>query len=98
MDILLSAAHYKNGTLVIPTMMTNQNSKSVVNVTMKVRLSDMQGQTIAAEDVTLWRAINRMPETYFRPKTQQQGKPISFKVPKSESYLIHAEVTNIDLR
>ncbi|PSV11358.1 DUF3157 family protein [Photobacterium kishitanii] len=97
-DILLSAAHYKNGTLVIPTMMTNQNSKSVVNVTMKVRLSDMQGQTIAAEDVTLWRAINRMPETYFRPKTQQQGKPISFKVPKSESYLIHAEVTNIDLR
>ncbi len=43
-------------------MMTNQNSKSVVNVTMKVRLSDMQGQTIAAEDVTLWRAINRMPK------------------------------------
>jgi outer membrane lipoprotein-sorting protein len=49
MDVLLTAAHYENGTLIIPTMMTNQSSKSVVNVTMKVRLSNSNGQTIAVD-------------------------------------------------
>lgn len=98
MDVLLTAAHYENGTLVIPTMMTNQNSRSVTDVTLKVRLSNAQGQTIATDNFTLWHAINRMPDTYFRPKTQHQGKPITFKVPKADSYFIHAEITNIDLR
>ncbi|SKA10506.1 DUF3157 family protein [Photobacterium toruni] len=98
LDILLTAAHYENGTLVIPTMMTNQNSKSVTDVTMKVHLSNAQGKTIATDDFTVWHSINRMPETYFRPKTQQKGKPITFDVPKADSYFINAEITNVDLR
>lgn len=98
MDILLTAAHYENGTLIIPTMMTNQSSKSVVNVTMKVRLSNNDGQTIATDEFTVWRSINRMPDTYFRPKTQHQGKPITFDVPKAERYFIDAEITDVDMR
>lgn len=98
MDILLTAAHYENGTLIIPTMMTNQSSKSVVNVTMKVRLSNSDGQTIATDEFTVWRSINRMPDTYFRPKTQHQGKPITFDVPKAERYFIDAEITDVDMR
>ncbi|MCD9483476.1 DUF3157 family protein [Photobacterium phosphoreum] len=97
-DVLLTAAHYENGTLIIPTMMTNQSSKSVVNVTMKVRLSNSNGQTIATDEFTVWRSINRMPDTYFRPKTQHQGKPITFDVPKAERYFIDAEITDIDMR
>ncbi|MCD9529973.1 DUF3157 family protein [Photobacterium carnosum] len=98
MNVLLTAAHYENGTLVIPTMMTNQSSKSVVNVTMKVRLSNSDGQTIATDEFTVWRSINRMPDTYFRPKTQHQGKPITFDVPKAERYFIDAEITDVDMR
>ena len=98
MDVLLTAAHYENGTLIIPTMMTNQSSKSVVNVTMKVRLSNNDGQTIATDEFTVWRSINRMPDTYFRPKTQHQGKPITFDVPKAERYFIDAEITDVDMR
>lgn len=98
MDVLLTAAHYENGTLIIPTMMTNQSSKSVVNVTMKVRLSNSDGQTIATDEFTVWRSINRMPDTYFRPKTQHQGKPITFDVPKAERYFIDAEITDVDMR
>ncbi|MCD9463774.1 hypothetical protein CJF25_12330 [Photobacterium phosphoreum] len=97
-DVLLTAAHYENGTLIIPTMMTNQSSKSVVNVTMKVRLSNSDGQTIATDEFTVWRSINRMPDTYFRPKTQHQGKPIIFDVPKAERYFIDAEITDVDMR
>ena len=97
-DVLLTAAHYENGTLIIPTMMTNQSSKSVVNVTMKVRLSNSNGQTIATDEFTVWRSINRMPDTYFRPKTQHQGKPITFDVPKAERYFIDAEITDVDMR
>ncbi|PSV96029.1 DUF3157 family protein [Photobacterium iliopiscarium] len=98
MDVLLTAAHYEDGTLIIPTMMTNQSSKSVVNVTMKVRLSNSDGQTIATDEFTVWRSINRMPDTYFRPKTQHQGKPITFDVPKAERYFIDAEITDVDMR
>ncbi|MEC6898435.1 DUF3157 family protein [Photobacterium piscicola] len=98
MDVLLTAAHYENGTLIIPTMMTNQSSKSVVNVTMKVRLSNSDGQTIATDEFTVWRSINRMPDTYFRPKTQHQGKSIIFDVPKAERYFIDAEITDVDMR
>ena len=98
MDVLLTAAHYENGTLIIPTMMTNQSSKSVVNVTMKVRLSNSDGQTIATDEFIVWRSINRMPDTYFRPKTQHQGKPITFDVPKAERYFIDAEITDVDMR
>ena len=98
MDVLLTAAHYENGTLIIPTMMTNQSSKSVVNVTMKVRLSNSDGQTIATDEFTIWRSINRMPDTYFRPKTQHQGKPIIFDVPKAVRYFIDAEITDVDMR
>ena len=97
-DVLLTAAHYENGTLIIPTMMTNQSSKSVVNVTMKVRLSNSNGQTIATDEFTVWRSINRMPDTYFRPKTQHQGKPITFDVPKATRYFIDAEITDVDMR
>ncbi|MCP4956818.1 MAG: DUF3157 family protein [Photobacterium aquimaris] len=98
LDVLLTTAQYTNGTLTIPTMLTNQNSKSVVNVTLNVRLSDSNGQTIAKDDFTIWRSINRMPDTYFRPKTQREGKAITFTVPKAEHYFIDAKITDVDMR
>ncbi len=96
-DILLQAPRYEDGELFIPTMMTNQGSKSVMSVALRVTLNDADNQKLESKDVVLWRSIKRMPDTYFRAKTQEHGKDIIFSVPKMDNYTIQAEVIDIEL-
>ncbi|KJG00942.1 DUF3157 family protein [Photobacterium angustum] len=96
-DILLQAPQYKDGQLIIPTMLTNQGSKSVMSIALRVTLNNADNQKIESQDVTLWRSIKRMPETYFRAKTQQKGKDIIFTVPKMNDYKIQTEIIDVEL-
>ncbi|MGF1874506.1 DUF3157 family protein [Photobacterium frigidiphilum] len=95
-DVLLTAAEYDDGVLVIPTMMTNQSLQSVVTVIVKVSLSDEKGNQIGSEEAKIWSSIKRLPDTYFRPKTQQKGNPITFSVPKNSVYFINAEIVEVE--
>ena len=96
-DILLQAPQYKDGQLIIPTMLTNQGSKSVMSIDLRVTLNNADNQKIESQDVTLWRSIKRMPDTYFRAKTQQKGKDIIFTVPKMNDYKIQTEIIDVEL-
>ncbi len=96
-DILLQAPQYKDGQLIIPTMLTNQGSKSVMSIALRVTLNNADNQKIESQDVTLWRSIKRMPDTYFRAKTQQKGKDIIFTVPKMNDYKIQTEIIDVEL-
>ncbi len=95
-DVLLTAAEYDDGVLVIPTMMTNQSLQSVVTVIVKVTLNDENGNQIGSEEAKIWSSIKRLPDTYFRPKTQQKGNPITFIVPKNSVYFISAEIVEVE--
>ncbi|EAS45247.1 hypothetical protein P3TCK_02701 [Photobacterium profundum 3TCK] len=95
-DVLLTAAEYDDGVLVIPTMMTNQSLQSVVTVIVKVALNDENGNQIGSEEAKIWSSIKRLPDTYFRPKTQQKGNPITFTVPEKSVYFISAEIVEVE--
>lgn len=95
-DVLLRPASYRNGELVIPTSLTNQGTESVVLVEMQVRLRDEKGQELAQLKDKIWTSVKRMPETYFRPKTQREGKELKVSVPKAESYIIEAVIIEVE--
>ncbi|PSW04330.1 DUF3157 family protein [Photobacterium lipolyticum] len=95
-DVLLQSARYENGELVIPTMLTNQGTGSVVSVVLKVKLMSENGRELASEDLPIWSSIKRVPETYFRPKTQQEGKPVKLPVPEASAYFISAEIIEVE--
>ncbi|MGF1757701.1 DUF3157 family protein [Photobacterium sagamiensis] len=95
-DVLLQSARYENGELVIPTMLTNQGTGAVVSVVLKVKLMSENGRELASEEVPIWSSIKRVPETYFRPKTQQEGKPVKLPVPEASAYFISAEIIEVE--
>ncbi|MGR5248419.1 DUF3157 family protein [Vibrio aestuarianus] len=97
-DVVLGAASYQNGELIIPTALTNQSSQSVIEVTLAVTIFNEQGQELATGKATVWQSIKRMAESYLRPQTQTQGRPIKLKVSKQDSYHIDAKVEKIETR
>ncbi len=97
-DIVIGAASYQNGKVVLPTAITNQSSLSVINVQLKIELLDSQGKKLAEQETMVWQSIKRLAETYLRPKTAAEGKVIEIKVPKAESYQLIATVSNLETR
>lgn len=97
-DIVIGAASYQNGKVVLPTAITNQSSLSVINVQLKIELLDSQGKRLAEQETTVWQSIKRLAETYLRPKTAAEGKVIEIEVPKAESYQLIATVSNLETR
>lgn len=97
-DIVIGAASYQNGKVVLPTAITNQSSLSVINVQLKIELLDSQGKKLAEQETTVWQSIKRLAETYLRPKTAAEGKVIEIEVPKAESYQLIATVSNLETR
>jgi len=95
-DVLLRPATYNNGELVIPTSLTNQSTESVVLVALKVTIYNPQGRELASQQDKVWTSVKRMAETYFRPKTQQVGKPIVIKVPEAKEYFIKTEIVDVE--
>lgn len=97
-DIVIGAASYQNGKVVLPTAITNQSSLSVINVQLKIELLDSQGKKLAEQETTVWQSIKRLAETYLRPKTAAEGKVIEIEVPKAESYQLIVTVSNLETR
>ncbi|WP_299014052.1 DUF3157 family protein [uncultured Photobacterium sp.] len=95
-DVLLRPATYRDGELMIPTSLTNQSSESVILVELQVRIHDDKGQELASQQEKIWTSVKRMPETYFRPKTQQEGKPLKISLPEADSYYIEAEIVEVE--
>lgn len=95
-DVLLRSATYRDGKLVIPTSLTNQSTESVILVELKVTIRNEQGRELASQQDKIWTSVKRIAETYFRPKTQQQGKPLEIKVPQAKGYFIEAEIVEVE--
>ncbi|MBD0788780.1 DUF3157 family protein [Vibrio sp. Y2-5] len=97
-DIVIGAASYQNGKVVLPTAITNQSSLSVINVQLKIELLDSQGKKLAEQETVVWQSIKRLAETYLRPKTAAEGRVIEIEVPKAEGYQLIATVSNLETR
>ena len=97
-DILLGAAQYQDGQLVIPTSMTNQSRLSVISIELQVEVLDMSGQKLSEQKVKIWSSIKRMADTYLRPEQIVQGKPIQIDVEQAQQYQINAKVSEIETR
>ncbi|GAB3524803.1 DUF3157 family protein [Photobacterium alginatilyticum] len=95
-DVLLRPASYRNGELVIPTSLTNQSTESVVLVEVDVTVYNPQGRELANQQSKIWTSVKRMAETYFRPKTQEEGKAIVVKVPEAKEYFIKTEIIEVE--
>ncbi|MCW8331158.1 DUF3157 family protein [Photobacterium sp. SDRW27] len=95
-DVVLHSASYSNGELVIPTSLTNQSLESVVLVSLQVTIRNEQGRELARQEDKIWTSVKRMPETYFRPNTQQRGKPVKVSLPKAKGYFIEADIIEVE--
>ena len=98
-SVLLDAAQYDDGALIIPTAITNQQaSESVIQVKVAITVEDMQGQLLAQETISVWQSIKRMAETYLRPKQAAEGRTISIAIPAARQYRISAEIVSVSSR
>ncbi len=97
-DVVLGAAKYQDGYLVLPTAITNQSSQSVIGIELNIELLDVQGKSLVKQETMVWQSIKRMAETYLRPKTSDLGKVIKIKVPKAESYQLIATISQVETR
>ncbi len=97
-DIILGAAQYLNGKVIIPTAITNQSSQSVISIGLNVQLLDENGQLLAQHNSTIWQSIKRIADTYLRAKTSAQGKAIEIEVSKADSYQLLVNVESLETR
>ncbi|PSW17180.1 DUF3157 domain-containing protein [Photobacterium sanctipauli] len=94
--LTLEPASYQNGELLIPTSLKNDSTGSIVLVELALKLHSAKGELIAREDQKVWTSIKRMPETYFRPDTEREGRTLRFKVLSAKQYYLEAEITEVD--
>ncbi|ASG02395.1 DUF3157 family protein [Vibrio anguillarum] len=97
-EVVLGAAYYQGDTLVIPTAITNQSSQSVIAVVLSITLYDEQGQPLLTQQLPIWQSIKRMADSYLRPQTQAQGKPITLQVDRQQGYQISANIERVEMR
>lgn len=97
-DILLAAASYQDGQLVIPTSLTNQSRQAVITVELEVEVLDSSGAVLSKQNTKVWSSIKRMADTYLRPEQIAAGKPIKVDVESASQYQIKAKVINIETR
>lgn len=95
-EIQLDAAKYEDGQVVIPTTISNNSRNAVVDIEIEVTLSDTNGNVLAQEQVTVFRAIKRMAETYLRPKQVITGLDIQLNAQQATQYQISAQVIEIN--
>jgi hypothetical protein len=97
-DLLLAAAEYREGTLIIPTTLTNQGRQSIISFEIQLTLTSPEGEVLFDDTVQVWKSIKRMADTYLRPKTSELGKEIRLKVPQHSSYRLKASVSEVVTR
>ena len=99
MSVLLGAALYQDGQLVIPTSITNQQiSQSVILINLELVIADANGQVLTTETLPVWQSIKRMADTYLRPRQSADGRLIKLKVPQAEQYQISAKIVEVTTR
>lgn len=97
-DILLQSASYQSGTLTIPTSITNQGSQSIILIELEVEILDPQGLPLVKTQVSIWKSIKRLADTYLRPQSSQQGQDIELELPQHADYQINVKVINVESR
>ncbi len=97
-EVVLGAAYYQGDTLVIPTAITNQSSQSVIAVVLSITLYDEQGQLLLTQQLPIWQSIKRMADSYLRPQTQAQGKPVTLQVDRQQGYQISTNIERVEMR
>ncbi|EJL7015780.1 DUF3157 family protein [Vibrio cholerae] len=97
-DVVLSAPRYEHGQLKLSSAITNQSSQSVIAVRLAIRVQDAQGVWSEEQEVTIWQSIKRMAETYLRPRTSVEGKPLEFNLAEQSQYTLHATIKQIETR
>lgn len=94
-DVVLGASRYEDGELIIPTAITNQGTQAVILVSLNISVFTAEGELLAEEEVAVWKSIKRMADTYLRPKTGEEGKPIKLDLEQHPEYQIKAEITEV---
>ncbi|MGO1298075.1 MAG: DUF3157 family protein [Vibrio sp.] len=97
-DVVLGAANYQDGSLVIPTAITNQGQQSAIEVTIQWQLLNKQHHVVRSGTQVVWQSIKRMGSTYLRPSTSHAGKTLRIDVAADQYHTLAAKITNIELR
>ncbi|MGL4828422.1 MAG: DUF3157 family protein [Vibrio sp.] len=97
-DVVLSTPRYDHGQLKLSSTITNQSSQSVIAIRLAVRVQDAQGDWSEEQEVTIWQSIKRMAETYLRPHTSVEGKPLELNLVEQSQYTLHATIKEIETR
>ncbi|EGR1091104.1 DUF3157 family protein [Vibrio cholerae] len=97
-DVVLIAPRYEHGQLKLSSAITNQSSQSVIAVRLAIRVQDAQGVWSEEQEVTIWQSIKRMAETYLRPRTSVEGKPLELNLAEQSQYTLHATIKQIETR
>ncbi|PSU29074.1 DUF3157 family protein [Photobacterium lutimaris] len=94
--IVAQPASYQDGRLTIPVSLRNEGTDSVILIEVATILRNNKGEVIKRDNHVVWTSIKRMPETYFRPGTEKEGKILTFSVPKLEHYFLDANITTVE--
>ncbi|EGR2797765.1 DUF3157 family protein [Vibrio navarrensis] len=97
-DVLLRAAEYQDGELLIPLSVANQSTQSVITVAVELTITDLDGEILYHDNVVVWQSIKRLAETYLRPQQLAQGKTIKIALPPHAQYQLQANIVQIDSR
>lgn len=96
--VTLLPATYRDHTLSIPTSLENFGINAVIRIDVTARLLDEQGKVVAKQKHNVWTSIKRMPESYFRPDTTREGRPLVFDVPKASRYFLDVTISTVEFR
>lgn len=97
-DVVLNAANYSDGELVIPTAITNQSRQSVIQVQVQWSLYDEQGNLLQEGNNAVWQSIKRVGDTYLRPQTAADGKVLRITAPSHNRYQLKATISAVETR
>ncbi|MGR5062435.1 DUF3157 family protein [Photobacterium sp. DNB22_13_2] len=94
--VVAQSASYQEGRLTIPISLRNEGTDSVILVEVATILRNEKGEVLKRDNHVVWTSIKRMPETYFRPGTEREGKILTFSVPKQEHYFLETDITTVE--
>ncbi|KHT62100.1 hypothetical protein RJ45_19500 [Photobacterium gaetbulicola] len=94
--MVAQSASYQDGRLTIPVLLRNEGTDSVILVEVATILRNDKGEVIKRDNHVVWTSIKRMPETYFRPGTEREGKILTFSVPELEHYFLETDITMVE--
>lgn len=80
--------------------LSSQNKDDVIKVTVKASFYDDTGAFVQSQDLVVWRAIKRLPETYLRANQTRESEEVWVTDMQSETWKKHyltLEVTALEV-